>query len=40
MPVDNIDLNRLKTCANSAEVGYPGIAELYLATTGDDAGTV
>lgn len=38
--VENVDLNRLKTCAGSAEVGYPGIAELYFGITGDAAGVV
>ncbi|CAK9055724.1 40S ribosomal protein S6 [Durusdinium trenchii] len=37
-PVDNVDLNRLKKCADSAEIGYPGIAELYLRITGDTGG--
>lgn len=36
--VENVDLNRLKTCAGSAEVGYPGLAELYFRITGDAAG--
>lgn len=38
--VEDVDLNRLKTCAASAEVGYPGLAELYFTITGDAAGRV
>ena len=37
--MEQVDLSRLKTCASSAEVGYPGLAELYLEKTGDSAGT-
>lgn len=37
--MEQIDLSRLKTCASSAEVGYPGLAQLYLEKTGDSAGT-
>lgn len=38
--MDNVDLNRLKKCADSAEIGYPGIAELYLRITGDTGGSL
>lgn len=30
-----VDLARLKTCENSAELGYPGLAEVYVRATGD-----
>ena len=38
--VPDIDVNRVKTCADSAELGYPGIAELYFEKTGDAGGVV
>lgn len=37
-PVETVDLSRLKTCQNSAELGYPGLGELYWSITGDTAG--
>ncbi|CAE7337327.1 RPS6 [Symbiodinium natans] len=37
-PLAGVSQSRLKTCATSAEVGYPGIAALYLAKTGDAGG--
>eukprot|EP00434_Breviolum_minutum_P012081 symbB.v1.2.010652.t1/scaffold698.1/size172485/1 len=38
--VQMVDLARLKTCENSAELGYPGLAEVYVRATGDLEGVV